>query len=969
MASFLPPAVFEIKAIANEAIAKFDDVNKELDKMGKNADTAGGKMSGIDKASKIATAGLLAMGAAFAGFAAIGIKEAMQAEQVMNELGITMANAGVNTAANRAQVEALTKGYIDLGFADEDAAGAFNVLLRATGDVTKSQDLMSLSADYARVKHISMADAASVMAKAGQGSVKAFKEMGISLDTTLPKSEAIAKAMDQLKEKIGGQAVGYTKTFAGQMAVMKAQFDETAQTLGTALLPILTSLMDDIRGGIKFIQQHAAAFKLLAGIVLTLTVALASYNLVAKATVAWDKAMAIGKGIQATVTAMLTGEQVALNTAMELNPVGLIVAGVMLLVGAFILLWNKSEPFRKLIIAIGKAGISAFAFIVEAVGWLAEAFIKVETGPLKLLLKGLALLGVGPAKTALKELEKGTDAVGKFFDDAAKKVKGMGDKLDGLNKPIKIPINFSGGGIPEVANGTGSGGGGGNGLSAAEKAKAKAAAAKDNEGYLKDLKSFMDKVATAKTKFSEAMTSAQNKYDEKTASLRKDANEKINKLNTDAAEKDAKLLKDYNAKKADIQKRYDDETKKLNLKKTDDLESALKDHNAKMADITQSGAEKLASIVTQSVDRLRNAFIKGTEINVSDIFKGLAESGAQSAQGLLDALKTKLTAAKDLAANAAKLQALGFSQTFIEQVVAAGPEAGNQLAKSLQDATPATIKELQATYADMEKTTNTGLDKLAVAMNSGGKLATDELNQAYAQAQKDMANFLTAEQKAYTEKQAEINKTFNTAMADAEATRTDALAAAKADYDDALAQSAKDLADSIAAVNKDLNDALDQASKDLADAQAAARKDLADSLAAINADYQDKMGKIQNANAATIASINALKAAMAAAASLTVTPYNPLSGMTASSGGGSSTTYNPLTGMVVNNNTTVNASTNASAASIAAAASSAAKLASTVTVNTTTLAGIMAASKQTTPTVAQTTGVSNKIKAMGLNIL
>ena len=297
MGSFLPPAVFEIKAIADEAIAKFDDVNKELDKMGKNADTAGGKMSGIDKASKIATAGLLAMGAAFAGFAAIGIKEAMQAEQVMNELGITMANAGVNTAANRAQVEALTKGYIDLGFADEDAAGAFNVLLRATGDVTKSQDLMTLSADYARVKHISMADAAGVMAKAGQGSVKAFKEMGISLDTTLPKSEAVAKAMDELKDKIGGQAVGYTKTFAGQMAVMKAQFDDTAQTLGTALLPVLTTLMDGIKGGIKFITEHAAAFKLLAGIVLTLTVALASYNLVAKAAVAWDKAMAIGKGI------------------------------------------------------------------------------------------------------------------------------------------------------------------------------------------------------------------------------------------------------------------------------------------------------------------------------------------------------------------------------------------------------------------------------------------------------------------------------------------------------------------------------------------------------------------------------------------------------------------------------------------------------------------------------------------------
>jgi hypothetical protein len=42
--SFLPPAVFEIKAIADQAIAQFGEVNKELDKMGKEADTAGGKI-------------------------------------------------------------------------------------------------------------------------------------------------------------------------------------------------------------------------------------------------------------------------------------------------------------------------------------------------------------------------------------------------------------------------------------------------------------------------------------------------------------------------------------------------------------------------------------------------------------------------------------------------------------------------------------------------------------------------------------------------------------------------------------------------------------------------------------------------------------------------------------------------------------------------------------------------------------
>jgi hypothetical protein len=133
--SFLPPAVFEIKAIADQAIAKFGEVNKELDKMGKESDVASGKISGLDKASKVATAGLLAMGAAFVGFAAFGIKEANEAEQALNKLGVTLSNFGMNTPKVRKDIEDLTGSYVDLGFGGEEAAAGFDVLFRSTGDL------------------------------------------------------------------------------------------------------------------------------------------------------------------------------------------------------------------------------------------------------------------------------------------------------------------------------------------------------------------------------------------------------------------------------------------------------------------------------------------------------------------------------------------------------------------------------------------------------------------------------------------------------------------------------------------------------------------------------------------------------------------------------------------------------------------------------------------------------------------
>ena len=933
MAGFLPPAVFEIKAMADQAVAKFGDVNKELDKMGKNADEAGGKISGIDKASKYATAGLLAVGAAFAGFAAFGIKEAIEAEVAMKSLGVTMANAGVNTAENRKRVEELTGAYVDLGFADEEAAAGFNILLRSTGDLDKSQQLLALSADLARTKNISLSQASSVLAKAQAGNLKAFKEMGITLDETLPKSEAIAKAFDQLQEKIGGQAVGYTKTFAGQMAVMKTQFSETAETLGTALMPILTTVMEKIQDGVEFVKRNASAFKLWGGILLTVAVALASYNAYIKISMALTKAWTAITTIHKTITALMTGQQLALNAAMTVNPIGLIVAAATLLIGALVILWNKSETFRKMMIQIGKAGVMAFGFMIQAIGLLVTSLLKVVTGPLKLLLKGLSLLGVDAAGKALDGINKMTKGVDTFFKTAATKVKAVADKLDVLNKPIKIPIDFSGGGIPDMPNTKGGAGGGGKG-GGGNSAKAKEEQKKNNESYMKIIGDLQDKVVDAKTKFNEKMADLEKSYNKEVTKLNKDASDKILNLENKAAEERIKIANDRDKKIKDAQITFDNTMGKLNEKKAEDLAKLELDNTKRIAEIALQGRNNLLSIIQQSVDRLRDAFKKGTEFNVGDIFEGLKEAGTQSADGLLDALKTRLNASKDLAANAARLQGLGFSQTFIEQVVAAGPEIGNQLSKSIMEANPETLAELKKTYVDLENLTDTGLDGVAKAMNSGGNLATKELNKAYEQAKIDTQNMLKEQGKAFADAQAEVSKQFTKDMAEAEKTRDTAIADAHTAYAEAIAAVNKDLQESIAEVKKDLADALAEASAALAEAQADARKELADDLAAIQKDFEDKLGKIDDATKETTAAIAALMTAITDANAMTIAPVVP-----------AATPIDPLTGLKNDTaasmkpefgvggqpiNTTVYAYTNASPQAIADSATNSAKFGLTV---------------------------------------
>jgi hypothetical protein len=879
MTGFLPPAIIEIKAIADKAIAELKEVNKELDKMDGTSGKASAGIDRMQQASKLATGALFAMGTAFAGFAAVGIKEALEAETVMTKLGTTMSSVGVNTAENRKAVQDLASSYIDLGFADDAAAAGLEVLLRTTGDLDESQKLLALSADVARTKNIGLAEASGILAKASMGNAKAFKEMGIELDTTLPKSEAIAKAMDQLNTKIGTQAENATKTFAVQMQIVRERFNDTAESLGSILLPLIKDMLETLNRGIKFIQNHATAFKILGGIFLTVTVALAAYNAAIKVQMALTKAWTVITAVQKTATALLTGQQIALNTAMKLNPIGLIVSAVTLLIGAMVLLWNKSETFRKGVIAIGKAGLMAFASIIPMVGKVGEAMLKLVFTPMKTLLSALSHLpGVGKyAKAGLDLLNKGLDGVSDFADKASAKAKSLAANLDKLNKPIKVNL---GGGIDNLNVGGNVKGGIAKGPTPEEikAAKDKAEAIKkENEDAMRLVASLNDKVVEAKKKFTEKMADIEKSYNEKVSSLRAEAAKKIAKLEQDTAEKRLKITKDTQAKIADAQKKFNDTMASLNKKKADDLAKAALDNTNKIAEITKAGQEKLESIVKQSVDRLRNAFQQGTSFNVGDIFKNLAETGKQSADGLLEALKSRLAGAKKLAENASYLASQGFSQTFIEQVVAQGPEVGNQLAESLKNATPETVKELQSTYLEMESTTNNGLNALASAMSTGATLATDELRQAYLEAQQDTAEALKAQIKNYSEAQAEIMNNFNTAMAEAEKERDESIASLQKDLAEALAEIDKDYKDSLKQINDDLAEGLAQAYKDMQEAQDEARKALAETLADIEKEFNEKLTNIQNYVKATIDAINALKAAMASVSSVSspTTPVTP----------------------------------------------------------------------------------------------
>lgn len=168
-------------------------------------------------------------------------------------------------------------------------------------------------------------------------------------------------------------------------------------------------------------------------------------------------------------------------------------------------------------------------------------------------------------------------------------------------------------------------------------------------------------------------------------------------------------------------------------------------------------AKRLADIVQQSQDRLRSAFASVVRVSLADLFE---VEETRSVANLVKGLTDRLAKSKTLLENAGKLNAAGFSQQFIEQIVSAGVETGNELAGAILASTPETQAELQKLFNAVETTADTGMDSLAAQIYEKAGLATNELKALYADTQQQLADALLELQLQLNIKLQDANQTF-----------------------------------------------------------------------------------------------------------------------------------------------------------------------------------------------------------------
>jgi hypothetical protein len=130
---------------------------------------------------------------------------------------------------------------------------------------------------------------------------------------------------------------------------------------------------------------------------------------------------------------------------------------------------------------------------------------------------------------------------------------------------------------------------------------------------------------------------------------------------------------------------------------------------------------------SQSTREIVTQVKKLTENLTVTVAKETEKTTYASITDIINGLRDRLTASKNLLANASKLAGLGFKQTFIEQVLETGTETGNALAGAILDASPETQSELKDLFGQLETVSETGADSLAKSIYDKFGLATREL--------------------------------------------------------------------------------------------------------------------------------------------------------------------------------------------------------------------------------------------------
>jgi hypothetical protein len=275
------------------------------------------------------------------------VKAAMEDEKAQQLLARQLK---ASTGATDDQIKSVEK-YItvqgrNLGITDDQLRPALAGLVRVTKDVDQAQKATNLAMDIAAAKGTSLETVTKAMEKAYGGNLNALAKLDPSVRQMIKDGASLEEVFATLQGTFSGAAKEASNTAAGGFAKMKLALDETKESIGAALLPVIQKVLPYLQRAAEWAQDNPKAFTIIAG----------------------------------TIAAVATSIM-AVNVAMALNPFGLIAVGIAALVAGITVAYTKFETFRSIVRTV----VNGVASYIE---FMANAWVKATNT----IIRGLNLI-------------------------------------------------------------------------------------------------------------------------------------------------------------------------------------------------------------------------------------------------------------------------------------------------------------------------------------------------------------------------------------------------------------------------------------------------------------------------------------------------------------------------------------------------------------------------------------------------
>ncbi len=219
---------------------------------------------------QLAIGATAALGAVAAGLTS-AVKAAMEDQKSQVELQRQLEKTfGANDALTASAERYVSVTQLRYGTSDVELRVSLGTLVRATGDLQLSTELLNTAQDISSATGKDLASVSVSLAKASQGQFTALSKLGIPIDDATKKSKDFEKVLGLLNDQFGGAAAAEANTFGGQLKILRGQFGEIVETVGAALLPYLQKftkfLVDNVAPAVQRITTVIGEKGLVAGL-------------------------------------------------------------------------------------------------------------------------------------------------------------------------------------------------------------------------------------------------------------------------------------------------------------------------------------------------------------------------------------------------------------------------------------------------------------------------------------------------------------------------------------------------------------------------------------------------------------------------------------------------------------------------------------------------------------------------------